>query len=105
MATVRSIGFQSYCDTMYRELSEMRFKLIGFVKDIERMKGPEKELVKSHVAHFVDLIKAIDWKLEILTKVCPFEWAGYKEAERTASVRMDEEFTEKLPIGAGNFGG
>ena len=105
MATVKNIGFESYCDRMYIELSDMRLRLIGFVKEIGRMEGPEKEMVKSHVSHFMDLVKASDWKLEILTKVCPFEWGGYKDAERTASVRVDEEFTEKLSIGGGNFGG
>ncbi len=107
MATVRNIGFESYCDKMYVELSDMKSKLLGFVKEIERMKGPEREMVKSHVSHFEDLIRAIDWKLEILTRVCPYEWGGYKEVEKTASVRLDEELVNKFPagVGAGDIGG
>jgi hypothetical protein len=40
MATVKNIGFENYCNRMYKELSEMRTRLLGFVTEIELMKGP-----------------------------------------------------------------
>ena len=105
MATAKNIGFQSYCEDMYRELSGMKTRLLSFVSEIERMKGSEKEIVKSHVSHLQDIVRTMDWKLELLTKDCPFEWAGYKDVEKGASVQVDEEFVQKLPIGAGSVGG
>ncbi len=105
MASVKSIEFKNYCDTMYGELSEMKSRLLGFVKQIEGMKGPEKEALKSHVAHFQDIINTIDWKLEILTRVCPFEWAGYTGVERTASVPADQELSLQEVVGGGSIGG
>lgn len=105
MATVKNIGFNNYCDRMYRELSDMRTRLSGFVNEIEHMKGKEKVSLQSHVAHFQDLIRAVDWKLEILTRVCPYEWSGYGDVEKTASIRVDEDFVKRESIGAGNVGG
>jgi len=49
----------------------MKSRLLGFVNDIEHMKGPESEMLKPHIPHFHDIVKTIDWKLEIFTRVCP----------------------------------
>jgi len=89
---------------MYRELSGMRSKLLGFVNDIEHMKGPESDVLKPHIPHFQDIARTIDWKLEILTRVCPFDWTGYAGVEKTASVQV-QELSEKEPIAAGYLGG
>jgi hypothetical protein len=105
MASAKSIGFSHYCDRMYSELIGMKAKLRGFVTEIENMKGPEKELLASHVAHFQDIIKTIDWKLEILTRVCPFEWTGDVGVEKTASVRVDEELSREQRVSGGYGGG
>jgi hypothetical protein len=105
MASVGNIEFRNYCDTMYSELSGMKSRLLGFVKEIEGMKGPEKEALKSHIAHFQDIVRTIDWKLEILTRVCPFEWTGDAGVERTVSVRADEELSREQLISGGYGGG
>ncbi len=105
MASVKNIEFQSYCDNVYHDLNEMKSRLLGFVKEIEQMKGPGKEMVASHVPHFHDIVRIIDWKLEILTKVCPFEWAGDKGIERTASVRVDDELSREQTLSGGYAGG
>jgi hypothetical protein len=105
MASVKKIEFGNYCDRVYDELSGMKSKLLGFVKEIEGMKGPEKEMLKSHIPHFHDIIRTLDWKLEILTRVCPFEWTGYTGVERTASVRVDEELSREQLVSGGYGGG
>ena len=105
MASARSIGFNHYCERMYSELSGMKAKLLGFVTEIEHMRGPEKELLASHVSHFQDIVKTIDWKLEILTRVCPFEWTGDVGVEKTASVRVDEELSREQRVSGGYGGG
>lgn len=105
MASVRSVGFAHYCDRMYSELNTMKSKLAGFVTEIENMRGPERELLASHVAHFRDLEKTIDWKLEILTKACPFEWSGDVDVEKTASVHVDEELSREQRVSGGYGGG
>jgi len=92
MATSKDIAFKSYCDRVYDELSGMKSRLLDFVKDIEMMRGPEAEMLRAHIPHYYDIVRTIDWKLEILTKVCPFEWTKYAgEVERTSVQPMEEE--------------
>ncbi|HAM53695.1 MAG TPA: hypothetical protein DCP92_24505 [Nitrospiraceae bacterium] len=99
MAISRDIGFDSYCDSVYRELSGMKSRLLGFIRDIELMEGTKRQTLQPHIQHFHDIIETIDWKLEILTKVCPFDWVGRSdesdENERTASIRVHEEQPEQ----------
>lgn len=105
MASVKSLEFGNYCDNVYSELSGMKSRLLGFVKEIEGMKGHDKEMLKSHIPHFHDIVRTIDWKLEILTKVCPFEWVGLAGVERTASVLADEELSREQTVSGGYGGG
>lgn len=100
MASVKNIEFKEYCDAMYRELSGMKSRLLRFVSEIEGMKEPHRELLQSHITHFQDIVRTIEWKLEILTKVCPFDWKEYAGEVERASV----ESYEKEPV-AGYVGG
>ena len=104
MATGKNIRFQSYCDNVYSELSGMKKRLLGFVSEIEGMKGSDKEMLNSHISHFNDIVRTIDWKLEILTKVCPSDWTGYTGVERTASVHLTESL-DKETVSPGYIGG
>lgn len=99
MASVKNIEFSNYCDSVYHELTGMKSKLLGFVDEIARMKGPERDMVNSHIAHFNDIVKTIDWKLEILTRSCPYEWSGYPGVERAGSVQVDEELSREPVAG------
>jgi hypothetical protein len=105
MATARDIKVGNYCTRVYTELSGMKSRLLGFVHEIEDMKGPEKELLMTHIPHFRDVVSEIDWKLEILTRVCPFEWAGYKDVETVTSVQLQAETPGREEISGGYLGG
>ncbi len=106
MANVRDEGVRNYCVAVFTELSAMKSKLLGFVREIEQMTGPAKEELKSHIPHFHDIVNAIDWKLEILMKVCPSDWTGYaRDIESTASVPVQEELPEKEEVSGGYIGG
>ncbi|MBF0506547.1 MAG: hypothetical protein HQL09_06910 [Nitrospirae bacterium] len=107
MASGRSIGnIRSYCDVIFDELTDMKSRVLGLVRDIELMQGHDKELVISHVRHLNDIANTIDWKLEILTKVCPTDWMRYAAGAESVSVKVpgkaefDKDFTS-----AGDFGG
>ncbi len=106
MAKERDTRVRNYCESVYTELFAMKSKLLGFVRDIEQMTGPEKEQLKSHIPHFRDIVNTIDWKLEILMRICPSEWTGYaRDVESTVSVRVQEEVPEKEQVSAGYLGG
>ncbi len=106
MAKVRGIEVSTYCDRVYEELSSMKEKLLGFVRAIETMPETEREMLKPHIQHFEDIAKTIDWKLEILMKVCPLDFTKYGgEVERTPLFLPAEETPGKEFSAGGYIGG
>ncbi|HAM51330.1 MAG TPA: hypothetical protein DCP92_11815 [Nitrospiraceae bacterium] len=106
MATLKDIGVRNYCESVFTRLTTMKAELLCYVREIEQMPEPDKEFLKSHIPHFRDIVNTIDWKLEILMKVCPFDWTGYThDIEYTASVYVDDELIEKEPVLGGYIGG
>ena len=105
MASAREIKVGNYCTRVYTELSGMKSRLLGFVDEIESMTGPDKEMLMTHIPHFQDVIRTIDWKLEILTKVCPHDWTGHKDVETVASVELEAETPGKEVVSGGYLGG
>jgi len=106
MAKAGDIEVGNYCDRVYEELSRMKEKLVGFVKEIETMTEPEREMLKPHIQHFEDIVKTIDWKLEILMKVCPLDFTKYGgEVERTPLFLPTEETPGKEFAAGGYIGG
>ncbi|HET6514253.1 MAG TPA: hypothetical protein VFG09_03775 [Thermodesulfovibrionales bacterium] len=90
-------GVRDYCDTVYTELTGMKSRLDDIVKEIKLMKGPEADLLRSHIPHLVELSDKIGWKLDLFLKVCPSDWKGYAaEFEPSASVLGT---TESIPGG------
>ena len=105
MASARNISIGNYCDSIFDELSDMKSRTLDLVECIAKMQGPEKELVKSHMTHLRDIANLIEWKLEILTKVCPADWTKYsKGAENLVSVKVPESFDSEFAA-AGDMGG
>jgi hypothetical protein len=105
MASARNIGITNYCDSVFDGLTDMKSRALDLVRYIEDMKGEEKEIVKSHITHLREIASFIDWKLEILTKVCPADWTKYSQgAEDLVSVKVPEKFDREYGA-AGDMGG
>lgn len=104
MATATNTRFGDYCDSLYCELTEMKARLRGLMREIEQMDAFDRATLETHVRHLQDISGMIDWKLEILGRVCPFDWAGTAEAEQTVSVKV-EDVPEEGVLSAGYGGG
>jgi len=104
MASAKDINIKNYCDSVYDELMDAKSRILGLAGCVEGMKGEEKEMLKTHIRHFHDIVNTIDWKLEILTKVCPATWTKYSKGAESASVKAPESF-EKDFAAAGDMGG
>ena|SRR5271157_3107826 len=105
MASTRSINdIRSYCDVVFGELMDMKSRLLNLVGDIEQMQGHDKELVGSHLRHLRDIANTIDWKLEILTKVCPTDWMKYAGGAESVSVEEPGKYAKEF-TSPGDFGG
>jgi hypothetical protein len=107
MAVYRGIeNTKDYCGTVYCELTDMKNRLAGIVSSIEHMTGPEKEHLMTHLPHLTDIANTIDWKLGLIMKVCPGDFAIYgRDAESPVSVRLDEDRREMEAVPGGYVGG
>ena len=111
MGSVRDIsGMTNYCDAVFGELTDMKARLLNLIQTIDNLQGPDKEMVNGakdhgthdHISHLRDIANTIDWKLEILTKVCPTGWMKNAAGAERASVKVPEKFEE---VAFGDFGG
>jgi hypothetical protein len=81
-------------------------RLNSLIGRVEGFTGKEGDHVRSHAEHLRELIRNIDWKLEIFTKVCPLDSGGYsKDAIEGASVPTQEITKENEGIAGGHAGG
>ena len=104
MASARDIDMRNYCDAVFDELMNAKSMVLGLADSIGQMQLQEKELLKTHIRHFHDIADTIDWKLEILTKVCPADWTRYSAGAESASVKAPESFEKEFAAG-GDIGG
>jgi hypothetical protein len=76
MGTVKDIKKVEYCDEVLAELAYM----IQNIHDMRNMLGSaydrDSEVFRVHDRHLAELADLIDWKLQILTTACPFDWKG-----------------------------
>jgi len=105
MGTVKDIRKNAYCDEVLAELAYM----IQTVQDLRNMLGDaydrDSEVYKVHDRHLAELADHIDWKLQILTTACPFEWKGLgPDVQSVVSVRQPELSTVRDTSG-GSVGG
>ena len=88
MATAKDITTREYCDEVLGELAYMIENINELRGEVKKVYGPDSEIVKAHEKHLGELAEYIDWKLQILTAACPFEWKGLGEdVESVVSVR------------------
>ncbi len=78
-----------YCDTVYRELSEMKKKAFGIVCNVETSSAAE-EARRDEYFELFDLVDYIEEKLEVLTRTCPPDWASTKEEIECVKKKLDD---------------
>lgn len=86
MATTKNIK-KGLCDEVFRGLSDMKEKVVAMRKDIARINGVEPAVSELFDRHLGELVDQVDWKLQILSHACPYDWTGSAEyEENTVSV-------------------
>ena len=94
------MNVKEYCNSLYDELDGVKSRLNYYIGQIQSFRGEDKKHVGSHVEHLEEIIKTIDWKLEIIAKACPLDRFS-EGAEDTASVPIDEDPGERGKRAAG----
>lgn len=87
---------RSFCDEVYTELAEMRMKVLTMMDELSVNYGESEPPYDTYKRHLQDLAEQIDWKLQILSHACPYDWKGSRE-------RI--ESTVSVPQSAGDFSG
>ncbi len=86
VAMAENRDIRTYCKTIYDELEDVKQRLCLLSEGIE-MEGSTGLIFRRHID---ELINAIDWKLEIFSKVCPLP--GFDETYASV-IPTEEEFT------------
>jgi hypothetical protein len=105
MASIKNTKITGYCDDLNKELTGMKIGIDALREDLKKAFGPETEVFRSHEQHLIELANMIEWKLQILMKVCPFDWKG---RDRGLESNVSVSSPEKGPapeISVGYLGG
>jgi len=91
MATVKDSLRSGYCDDVLSELAYMIQTVYELKDHAAKNYGEGTEVARLHERHLSEIAEYLDWKLEILTKACPFEWRGMDDTvQSVVSVRQPE---------------
>ena len=102
---IKKSGVKSFCDEVYTELEGMRMKILTMGHELSMAYGDDSEPNHMFKRHLSELADQIEWKLQILSHACPYDWKGSKEeVESTVSVRQ-QETTEGPDFSGGYVGG
>jgi hypothetical protein len=96
---------KSFCDVVYTELAGMKMKILALSDDLSMAYGDDSEPNLMFKRRLGELADQIEWKLQILSHACPYDWKGSKEAiESIVSVRQTET-VEGPDFSGGYLGG
>ena len=85
MGTVKDIK-KNYCDDVFTGLSAAKNGIVEMKNNLAGVYDTESELFRTYERHLSELIEQIDWKLQILSHACPYDWKGSSEYEEGVSV-------------------
>ncbi len=88
MATMKDMK-KDYCDEVFTELSAIKGRIMKMQDNLKNNYKLEGELAGKFERHLCELADQIDWKLQILSHACPYDWKGSdapEYADNTVSV-------------------
>ncbi len=97
MATTRNTR-KNICDETFSRLAEVKEKIVALRENLARNYSGET-MVGVYERHLGELADQIDWKLQIMSHSCPYEWKGSEEYGETVSVGPAEEREEEFSPG------
>ena len=102
---IKNKDVKSFCDEVYTELEGMKMKIVAMNEELSMAYGDDSEPNHMFKRHLGELADQIEWKLQILSHACPYDWKGSKgDVENTVSVRQ-QETVEGPDFSGGYVGG
>ncbi len=80
MAAVKDIK-KGVCDNVFSGLSDVKKRIEVLRDDLARTYKAEDKLSGLYERHLGELVEQIDWKLQILSHACPYDWKGSADVE------------------------
>jgi hypothetical protein len=103
MATVTEIK-KGYCDEVYTGLAGLKESIVVMRDKLTRTYTSKDDLFVLYDRHLRELVEQIDWKLQILSHACPYDWKGSVEYEDN-SVSVGPADTSTPNFSGGYLGG
>lgn len=105
MATIKDPkATKGVCDRIYGELHDMRARL-EHMREAAGKSESEIEVIDRFQSHLDDLINAVDWKIQVLSHSCSYEWQGSAEYEDKVQVEETEKKSTDKEFSPGYVGG
>jgi hypothetical protein len=73
---IKKTTVKSVCNEVYAELETMRMKILTMNDELALTYGDYEEPLKMFKRHLSELADQIEWKLQILSHACPYDWKG-----------------------------
>ncbi len=87
---IKTTRAKAVCDDVYVELESMRMKILTMIDELAMIYGDDEEPLKMFKRHLSEFADQIEWRLQILSHACPYDWKGSKETvENMVSVRPE----------------
>jgi hypothetical protein len=101
---IKNTTVKSVCDDVYVELETMRMKILMMNDELAMTYGDDVEPLKMFKRHLSELADQIEWKLQILSHACPYDWKGSRETVENI-VSVEPETVEGPDFSGGYLGG
>lgn len=99
MATAKNIS-KGICDETFVELNMVKDRIVALRGSLVRDYAGEEKVLGVYERHLSELIEQIDWKIQIMSHSCAYDWKGSNEYdENTVSVGPAEKTAEDFSPG------
>lgn len=99
MATTKNIS-KGICDETYSELETVKDKIVALRNHLVRDYAGEERILGVYERHLSELVDQIEWKFQIMSHSCAYDWKGSNEyGENFVSVGPAEKTEEDFSPG------
>jgi hypothetical protein len=96
---------KSFCDEVYTQLTDMKEKVIE-LKERSSAGKPESDVDGGKFGRqLAELADVIDWKIQILSHSCSYDWRGASDFEAEAQVNEMGRASDSDTFSGGYVGG
>ncbi len=104
MATIKDTK-KNFCDDVFTELSGIKDRIMKMRDRLALTYSADNDLFRLYDRHIGELSDQIDWKLQILSHACPYDWKGSSEAEYEENTVSVGPVDKSVDMAGGYIGG